>query len=112
MAIGVESAVESVELEAFATEIPSLVPMSKTFYSLAQDRFTKVPVSLPDPRWNFHASFVPCTIQGTGRSLHLTGHRRRFCSWTWQHVCMAGLRTQPSMALCCQRAEPLGSACC
>lgn len=42
---GVEAAVESVEIEAFSTEIPSLIPMSKSLYSLAQDRFTKVPVS-------------------------------------------------------------------
>jgi hypothetical protein len=45
MALGTESAVESVEIEAFATEIPSLIPMSKSLYSLAQERFTKVPVS-------------------------------------------------------------------
>lgn len=45
MALGVEASVEGVELEAFATEIPNLIPMSKTFYSLAQERFTKVPVS-------------------------------------------------------------------
>jgi hypothetical protein len=45
MALGTEAAVESVEIEAFATTIPSLIPLSKSLYSLAQDRFTKVPVS-------------------------------------------------------------------
>jgi hypothetical protein len=45
MALGTEAAVESVEVEAFATTIPSLIPMSKTLYSLAQERFTKIPVS-------------------------------------------------------------------
>lgn len=45
MAIGTEAAVESVEIEAFATEIPSLIPMSSTLYSLAKERFESVPVS-------------------------------------------------------------------
>jgi len=75
MAIGVESAVESVELEAFATEIPSLIPMSKTFYSLAQDRFTKVPVSYqtlggattrPSFRVPFRVQGGAYVSQGTG----------------------------------------------
>ena len=46
MAIGTEAAVQSVESEAFSTEIPSLIPMSKTLYSLAQERFTKVDVAV------------------------------------------------------------------
>lgn len=45
MSVGNEAAVEAVEMEAFAAEIPSLIPLSKTLYSLAQARFTKQPVS-------------------------------------------------------------------
>ena len=45
MALGVEASVEAVEVEQFAAKIPSLIPKSNTFWSLAQDRFTKVPVS-------------------------------------------------------------------
>lgn len=45
MAVGNEAAVEAVEVEAFSAEIPSLIPLSKTLYSFAQARFTKVPVS-------------------------------------------------------------------
>jgi len=45
MALGTEAAVTSVEVEAFATKIPSLIPMSKSLYALAKDRFTNVPVS-------------------------------------------------------------------
>lgn len=75
MAIGTEAAVESVEIEAFSTEIPSLIPMSKTLYSLAQDRFTKVPVSnvtlggsttRPSFRVPFRAQGGAAISQGTG----------------------------------------------
>ena len=75
MAAGVESAVESVEIEAFSTEIPSLIPMSKTLYSLAQDRFTKVPVSFqtyangasrPSFRVPFRVQGGAAIQQGTG----------------------------------------------
>ena len=75
MAVGVESAVESVEIEAFSTEIPSLIPMSKTLYSLAQDRFTKVPVSFqtyangasrPSFRVPFRVQGGAAIQQGTG----------------------------------------------
>jgi hypothetical protein len=75
MAAGVESAVESVEIEAFSTEIPSLIPMSKSLYSLAQDRFTKVPVSYqtyangasrPSFRVPFRVQGGAAIQQGTG----------------------------------------------
>jgi hypothetical protein len=66
MAIGNEAAVNSVEVEAFATEIPSLIPMSKTLYSLAQDRFNKVPVSFQTTAGTTtRPSFrVPFRVQG------------------------------------------------
>jgi hypothetical protein len=66
MALGTESAVEAVEIEAFATEIPSLIPMSKSLYSLAQDRFTKVPVSFQTTAGTTtRPSFrVPFRVQG------------------------------------------------
>src|SRR5450631_2156661 len=75
MAAGVEAAVESVEIEAFSTEIPSLIPMSKTLYSLAQDKFTKVPVSFqtlggstsrPSFRVPFRVQGGAAIKQGTG----------------------------------------------
>ena len=75
MAAGVEAAVESVEIEAFSTEIPSLIPMSKSLYSLAQDRFTKVPVSYqtyangaarPSFRVPFRVQGGAAIQQGTG----------------------------------------------
>lgn len=75
MAIGLEASVEAVEIEAFATEIPSLIPLSKSFYSLAQDRFTKVPVSFqtsagsvtrPSFRVPFRAQGGAYVSQGTG----------------------------------------------
>jgi len=75
MAIGTESAVESVELEAFATEIPSLIPRSKTLYALAQDLFTKVPVAVttlggstarPSLRVPFRVQGGAYVSQGTG----------------------------------------------
>lgn len=75
MAIGTEAAVESVEIEAFATEIPSLIPLSKSLYSLAQARFTKVPVSFqtmggsitrPSFRVPFRAQGGAAISQGTG----------------------------------------------
>lgn len=46
MALGTEAAVTSVEVEAFASKIPSLIPMSKSLYALAKDRFNNVPVSV------------------------------------------------------------------
>jgi len=75
MAIGTEAAVESVEIEAFATEIPSLIPHSKTMYSLAKDRFTTVPVSFqtlggsttrPSFRVPFRVQGGSAIAQGTG----------------------------------------------
>ena len=75
MAIGTEAAVEAVEIEAFSTEIPSLIPMSKSLYSLAQDRFTKVPVSFqttggtttrPSFRVPFRVQGGAFISQGTG----------------------------------------------
>jgi hypothetical protein len=75
MAIGTESAVQSVELEAFSTEIPSLIPRSKTLYALAQDLFTKVPVSVqtlggstvrPSFRVPFRVQGGAYVSQGTG----------------------------------------------
>jgi hypothetical protein len=75
MAVGVEAAVESVEIEAFSTEIPSLIPMSKSLYSLARDRFTKVPVSYqtyangasrPSFRVPFRVQGGAAIQQGTG----------------------------------------------
>lgn len=75
MALGNEAAVQSVEIEAFATKIPSLIPMSKTLYSLAQDRFTKVPVSVqtlggsitrPSFRVPFRVQGGAAIAQGTG----------------------------------------------
>jgi len=75
MAIGVESAVEAVEIEAFATEIPSLIPMSKSLYALAQERFEKVPVSFqttagsttrPSFRVPFRVQGGAAIAQGTG----------------------------------------------
>lgn len=82
MATGVESAVEAVEVEAFSTEIPSLIPMSSTLYSLAKDRFTSVPVSYqtyangasrPSFRVPFRVQGGPAIAQGTadGDSLGL-----------------------------------------
>jgi hypothetical protein len=80
MGIGVETAVEAVEIEAFATEIPNLIPMSKSFYSLAQDRFTKVPVSFqtsagsvtrPSFRVPFRAQGGAAISQGTGNGTAL-----------------------------------------
>jgi hypothetical protein len=75
MALGVEASVEAVEIEAFATKIPSLIPKSSTFYSLAQDRFTKVPVSFqtiagtttrPSFRVPFRVQGGAYISQGTG----------------------------------------------
>ncbi len=75
MAIGVEQAVENVELEAFASEIPTLIPMSKTLYSLMQEKFTKEPVSYttaggatvrPSFRVPFRAQGSAAISQGTG----------------------------------------------
>jgi hypothetical protein len=75
MALGVEASVEAVEVEAFATKIPSLIPRSNTFYSLAQDRFNKVPVSFqtiagttvrPSFRVPFRAQGGAFVSQGTG----------------------------------------------
>lgn len=75
MAAGVESAVEAVEIEAFSTEIPSLIPMSKTLYSLAKDRFTSVPCSFqtyangasrPSFRVPFRVQGGAAIQQGTG----------------------------------------------
>jgi hypothetical protein len=75
MAIGNEAAVSSVEVEAFATEIPSLIPMSKTLYALAQERFNKVPVSFqtqggattrPSFRVPFRVQGGSAIAQGTG----------------------------------------------
>lgn len=75
MAIGNEAAVSSVEVEAFATEIPSLIPMSKTLYALAQERFNKVPVSFqtlggatsrPSFRVPFRVQGGSFISQGTG----------------------------------------------
>ena len=75
MAIGVESAVSAVEIEAFSTSIPSLIPQSNTLYALAQDRFTKVPVSYqtiggsttrPSFRVPFRAQGGAFISQGTG----------------------------------------------
>lgn len=82
MAIGNEAAVESVELEAFSTEIPSLIPMSKTLYSLAQERFTKVPVSFqtlggattrPSFRVPYRVQGGAYISQGTGDSTQALG---------------------------------------
>lgn len=66
MSIGTESAVQAVEIEAFASEIPSLIPMSKSLYSLAQERFTKVPVSVQTTAGTTtRPSFrVPFRVQG------------------------------------------------
>jgi hypothetical protein len=66
MALGTESAVEAVEIEAFSTEIPSLIPLSKSLYSLAMDRFTKVPVSFQTTAGTTtRPSFrVPFRVQG------------------------------------------------
>ena len=75
MAIGVEAAVEAVEIEAFADKIPSLIPTSNTFYNLAKDRFTKKPVSniteggstpRPSFRVPFRAQGGAAIVQGTG----------------------------------------------
>lgn len=75
MAIGTEASVEAVEIEAFSTEIPSLIPMSNSLYSLAQERFTKVPVSYqtlggattrPSFRVPFRAQGGAYISQGTG----------------------------------------------
>lgn len=80
MAIGVEAAVEGVELEAFSTEIPNLIPMSKSFYSLAQERFSKIPVSFqtsagsvtrPSFRVPFRAQGGAYISQGTGNGTAL-----------------------------------------
>ncbi len=80
MAIGTEAAVEGVELEAFATEIPSLIPLSKTFYALAQERFTKVPTSFqtsagsvtrPSFRVPFRAQGGAYVSQGTANGTAL-----------------------------------------
>jgi hypothetical protein len=66
MALGTQAAVESVEIEAFANKIPSLIPRSSTFYSLAQDRFNKVPVSFQTTAGSTtRPSFrVPFRVQG------------------------------------------------
>lgn len=75
MSIGFEAAVQSVEIEAFSTEIPSLIPLSKSLYSLAQDRFTKVPVAVttlagsttrPAFRVPFRVQGGAAIAQGTG----------------------------------------------
>lgn len=75
MAIGTEAAVQSIELEAFATKIPALIPQSKTLYSLAQDRFQKVPTSnitlggatsRPSMRVPFRVQGGAAIAQGTG----------------------------------------------
>jgi hypothetical protein len=75
MALGVEASVEAVEVEQFAAKIPSLIPKSNTFWSLAQDRFTKVPVSFqtiagtttrPSFRVPFRVQGGAFVSQGTG----------------------------------------------
>lgn len=75
MALGTEAAVTSVEVEAFATKIPSLIPMSKSLYALAKDRFTNVPVSFtttggattrPSFRVPFRVQGGAYISQGTG----------------------------------------------
>lgn len=75
MAVGVEAAVESVELEALVEKIPSLIPMSSTLYSLAQERFNKIPVSnitlggsttRPSMRVPFRVQGGAAISQGTG----------------------------------------------
>jgi hypothetical protein len=75
MAQGVEAAVEGVELEAFATEIPSLIAKSNTLYSMAKDMFQKVPTSditsaggtaRPSFRVPFRAQSGLAISQGTG----------------------------------------------
>lgn len=66
MALGVEASVEAVEIEAFSTEIPDLIPHSKTLYALAQEEFTKVPVSqITEGGATTRPSFrVPSRVQG------------------------------------------------
>lgn len=75
MSLGTEAAVTSVEVEAFATKIPSLIPMSKSLYALAKDRFTNVPVSFtttggattrPSFRVPFRVQGGAYISQGTG----------------------------------------------
>jgi hypothetical protein len=80
MAIGVEAAVEGVEIEAFASEIANLIPLSKTFYSLVEERFNKVPVAYqtsagsvtrPAFRVQFRAQGGAYISQGTGNGTSL-----------------------------------------
>lgn len=45
MAALLESAVEAIELEAFAKEIPDLIPFDKTLYTIFKTKATTIPVS-------------------------------------------------------------------
>ncbi len=76
MAIGTEAAVTAVEIEAFATKIPSLIPMSKSLYALAKDRFTNVPVSFTTTGGaTTRPSFrVPYRVQGGAAIAQGTGN--------------------------------------
>lgn len=76
MALGTEAAVTAVEVEAFATKIPSLIPMSKSLYALAKDRFTNVPVSVTTTGGSTtRPSFrVPYRVQGGAAIAQGTGN--------------------------------------
>jgi hypothetical protein len=76
MAVGTEAAVTSVEVEAFASKIPSLIPMSKSLYALAKDRFTNVPVSFTTTGGaTTRPSFrVPYRVQGGAAIAQGTGN--------------------------------------
>jgi hypothetical protein len=76
MALGTEAAVTSVEVEAFASKIPSLIPMSKSLYALAKDRFTNVPVSFTTTGGaTTRPSFrVPYRVQGGAAIAQGTGN--------------------------------------
>jgi hypothetical protein len=76
MAIGNEAAVTAVEVEAFATKIPSLIPMSKSLYALAKDRFTNIPVSYTTTGGaTTRPSFrVPYRVQGGAAIAQGTGN--------------------------------------
>ena len=65
-----EAAVEAIELEAFALEIPNLIPMfSKSFYKLAQTKFVpsrgfRTPIMRAKTYVRLQAETDNATVQG------------------------------------------------
>src|ERR1700674_5761731 len=70
-----EAAVEAIEIDAFATDIPDIIYEGDTFYALAKKRFTTIPISnitaaggvtRPSFRVNMRVQSGASIAQGTG----------------------------------------------